>query len=174
MNYLINNRFVKYARLHQPLILLHVHVHEQLFVVLCYTGSIIDMLSGMSTNIQIFKYSNIPKLEYFGAGINICIRLHENVHFWVYSNICLVLRIYSNNMECFEQTGCISYGPNIFREHSRPLVYHVSLVKQKLCEKHIIVRPQELGTWNFETMFTFMCDTCEVSCFMCQVSQIER
>ena len=123
---------------------------------------------------QIFKYSNIPKLEYFGAGINICIRLHEIVHFWVYSNICLVLRIYSNNIECFEQTGCISYGPYIFREHSRPLVYHVSLVKQKLCEKHIIVRPQELGTWNFETMFTFMCDTCQVSCFICQVSQIER
>ena len=34
------------------------------------------------------------------------------------------------NIECFEQTGLISYGPKILREHSQRLVYDVLLVKK--------------------------------------------
>ena len=75
------------------------------------------------------EYLNIWIFEYFGVRINIRIRFPDKVHIWIYSNICSVLWIYSNNTECFEQTGCMSYGPKILREHSPPLVYHVSLVK---------------------------------------------
>ena len=41
---------------------------------------------GMSTNIRIF--------EYFGAPINICIRFHNKVNIWIYSNIRSALWIY--------------------------------------------------------------------------------
>ena len=75
------------------------------------------------------EYLNIWIFEYFGAWINICIRFHDKVHIRIYSNICSVFWIYSNNTECFEQTGCMSYGPKILRAHSPPLVYHESLVK---------------------------------------------
>ena len=78
------------------------------------------------------KYSNIRIFEYFGARINIRICFHDKVHNQIYSNIHSVLWLYSNNIECFEQTGCMSYGPTILREHCPPLVYQVSLVKKQI------------------------------------------
>ena len=75
------------------------------------------------------EYTNIQIFKYFGARINIHIRFHYKVHIQIYSNIRSMLWIYLNNTECFEQTRCMSYGPKILREHSPPLVYHVSLVK---------------------------------------------
>ena len=98
------------------------------FILNCSIKSFTQQLSGTTFRDE-HEYSNIGIFEYFGARINICIRFHDKVHIRIYSNICSVLWIYSNNTECFEQTGCMSYGPKILTEHSSSLVYHVYLVK---------------------------------------------